>query len=119
MENTFRCDECLGTGEMATSDALCPVCNGWGTISDKVKKTSPTQEKPKYDYANFYESDACESEDAVTEGKGLQFDKFMDNILVKEGRTVVRQKQEDNPLRRRAALHQDRPANRTVIGPRK
>lgn len=107
MENDIVCSECDGTGEAPGIDALCPACNGWGTVDGEPMH----DRKPGLDVS--------EGDDCLGESKGLQFDKFMDNILVKEGRTVVRQKQEDNPLRRRAALHQDRPANRTVIGPRK
>lgn len=110
MENDIVCSECDGTGEMPDMDALCPICNGWGTVDGNPRNKT---------HDNFDTDYNVREGDNVSEGKGLQFDKFMDNILVKEGRTTVRQKQEDSPLRRRAALHQDRPANRTVIGPRK
>lgn len=44
------------------------------------------------------------------------FDKFMDKILISEGYGRPAMKPEDNPQRRRAARHQDRPGNKTRFG---
>jgi len=46
--------------------------------------------------------------------EGVNFDKFIDRILISEGHNRQPAQQEDNPQRRRAAKRQDRPANRTV-----
>lgn len=51
----------------------------------------------------------------VPEGK-VGFDKFMDRILVCEGAGRPPVPEEDNPQRRRAARHQDRPNNRIRYG---
>jgi len=44
------------------------------------------------------------------------FDKFMDKILISEGYGRKPTPPEDNPQRRRAARHQDRPGNKTRYG---
>lgn len=50
-------------------------------------------------------------------GEGVQdFDKYMDQILIKEGHGRPPVKPEDNPQRRRAARHQDRPNNKIRYG---
>lgn len=92
-DDEVECDGCGGSGyDDEDSNVKCEFCKGTGMMPD---------------------------DGSVNESNGIQFDKFMDKILVSEGHNVVRRKQEDNPLRLRAARHQDRPANRTVIGPRK
>lgn len=47
--------------------------------------------------------------------EGFQFDKFMDNILIKESHKVVRG---DSPMRERARRHQEYPINRIKYGVR-
>lgn len=68
---------------------------------------------------------ACACEDDVSihdrptlrpEGKITDFDKYMDKILISEGRGRPPVKQEDNPQRRRAAMRQDRPLNKIRFG---
>lgn len=49
--------------------------------------------------------------------ESTDFDKFMDNTLLKEHRAKRVDRPEDNPMRRRAALHQDRPNNRIRFTP--
>ena len=44
------------------------------------------------------------------------FDKFMDKILISEGNGRKPTPPEDNPQRRRAARHQDRPGNKIRYG---
>lgn len=53
-------------------------------------------------------------EDSPRAGGG--FDKFMDRILINEGRLRVPDREEDSPQRRRAARHQDRPLNKIRFG---
>ena len=92
-DDQVSCEDCKGRGlNLMDTNEPCETCGGSGEVS-----------RPQN----------------LPENKGLQFDKFMDRIVTLEGANRVHVKQEDNPLRRRAALHQDRPANRTVIGPRK
>lgn len=54
--------------------------------------------------------------DRFGEGKVTDFDKYMDKILVSEGRGRPAVPPEDNPQRRRAAKHQDRPGNKIRFG---
>lgn len=50
-------------------------------------------------------------------GEGVaEFDKFMDRILISEGRGAPPVHVEDNPQRLRAARHQDRPNNKIRYG---
>src|SRR5260221_1663833 len=59
-----------------------------------------------------------EDHSARTAPSGRQFegfDKFIDDILIKESRSPSVKTMQDSPLRQRAARHQDRPANRTII----
>lgn len=44
------------------------------------------------------------------------FDKFVDQILIKEGHNRVKQHEYDSPQRKRAARHQDRPLNKIRFG---
>lgn len=46
----------------------------------------------------------------------IGFDKYMDQILIKEGHGRPAVAAEDNPQRRRAARHQDRPNNKIRYG---
>jgi|SRR6478609_1851127 len=50
------------------------------------------------------------------ESKVTDFDKYMDKILISEGHGRPAVPPEDNPQRRRAAKHQDRPGNKTRFG---
>ncbi len=49
-------------------------------------------------------------------GEGVNFDKFMDKILISEGAGRKATPVETSPQRIRAARHQDRPLNKTRFG---
>lgn len=54
-----------------------------------------------------------EDEEPVTESS--QFDKFMDRILISEGRAVKKTETVDSPQRKIAKLYRESAANRTVF----
>lgn len=45
--------------------------------------------------------------------ESVVYDKFMDATLLAERRAATRPADDDSPMRKRAARHQDRPNNRT------
>lgn len=51
--------------------------------------------------------------------EGVSFDKFMDSILVKEGRLTPRRVEEENPIRERVRRHREKPLNRITYGVKK
>jgi transcription initiation factor TFIIIB Brf1 subunit/transcription initiation factor TFIIB len=71
--------------------------------------------------SNLYETDEgeylcddCGSSSGEVK-EGVSFDKFMDRILLSEG-NKTKMKVVENPNRKRAATHQDRPLNRIRYG---
>ncbi len=73
-------------------------------------ETLPDHEHPPVGHA----TPSCPA--LYPEGKVTDFDKYMDKILISEGHGRPAVPPEDNPQRRRAARHQDRPGNKTRFG---
>lgn len=96
------CDMC---GEVVPEDQLTPTETGTLACTQCAE-----EELVQRDYV------ADMATDARPLGEGVGFDKFMDNILVSEGRLRTPVREEDSPLRRRAARHQDRPLNKIRFG---
>lgn len=89
----------------------CPDCGApagadhkIGCNNDDDKSAEPDVEEPV-------------NVDSLTKhNESINFDKYMDKILVQEGRVRTPVKQIDSPQRVRAAKHQDRPLNKTRFG---
>ncbi len=83
-----------------------------GVINHKSDEEVYDEEERQRDYM-----DDMDDVESRRMGEGVQeFDKYMDQILIKEGHGRPAVKPEDNPQRRRAALRQDRPANKIRYG---
>lgn len=96
----------LDDDENPMGDHTCPEC---GAGPGEECECSVDDEDPR----DFNDARL----DAKRVGEGvIGFDKYMDQILIKEGHGRPAVKPEDNPQRRRAALHQDRPNNKIRYG---
>lgn len=100
-EGNEDCKECFGTGDaMGAGDEFgqkCWLCGGSGK-------------------AMSADDDDMDEVASLGVDEGFVFDKFVDQILISEGYGRAPVKPEDNPQRRRAARHQDRPGNKTRFG---
>ena len=108
--------------EDAMGDHVCPDCGApEGAECDCVVDDEDPRD---YNDARYDAERAGDMDDDVhvrptlrPVGEGVQeFDKFMDKILISEGHGRKPTPEEDNPQRRRAAKHQDRPGNKTRFG---
>ncbi len=93
------CDECGGMGE-----AFCDACDGDGQIT--AGEVGP--EPAAAGMMNTLPPPTTE---------GFTFDRFMDNIIIKEGASNTKVKTlADSPQRVRARKHQERPLGRIRFG---
>lgn len=102
-DHRTECPDCEGLGRITRGQSngyTCTTCDGTGSVLD-------LDQTPE----DRYSTDA----ERLGEVK-FGFDKYMDKILISEGYGAPVVKPEDNPQRRRAAMHQDRPGNKTKFG---
>lgn len=102
-ENPMGAMECPACGAAPGAECGCEI--------DDVGNELPDHEHPPDDEFDIHTRPTLRPE-----GKVSEFDKYMDKILISEGHGRPATKPEDNPQRRRAARHQDRPGNKTRFG---
>ncbi len=100
-ENPMGAMECPACGSPAGEECECMIDDEGGL---------PDHEHPPEEL-DIHTRPTLRPESKVTD-----FDKYMDKILISEGYGRPAVKPEDNPQRRRAATHQDRPLNKTRYG---
>lgn len=114
LQEVDECVECGGCGSQASGD-ICDVCGGTGTVA--VSLAGPSECDCG---AQDQESHVCPvcSSGRTAALEGYEFDKFMDNIILKEGRAgnPNRLNGVDSPQRERARRHQEKPINRIKWG---
>ena len=109
------CDECAEAAAMGVETSCCgddhgsevEVCDMCGmemqdNVCDCCAASMHNHDQPmKFKFAG------------VALGERYEFDKFMDDILIRESR---KPHFGDSPMRKRALKHQERPINRTRYG---
>lgn len=101
------CDDPVGPVKNVRGAMLCARC-AQEAGEDRAREDD-------WETQRDYRADA--RMDAKRMGEATSgFDRFMDSILIAEGHNRQPTKQEDNPMRRRAQRHQDRPNNKIRYG---
>lgn len=113
--NCDKCGEEIPPGEevevMNPDGVLCPRC-----AAEEEDEILARNRDAMRDYYTDMAIDRYRMGES-SEPQGVKdFDKYMDQILIKEGHGRPAVKPEDNPQRRRAARHQDRPLNKIRYG---
>ncbi len=115
--------EVMGHGELDASDEPHKACDGGGECDPDVNKANRGDESCGT-VGDTTVDDVVKKLDAVFSGpanESIGFDKFMDDLLLKEGvhKNKARAMGGDSPQRIRAARHQERPLGRIVYGAKK
>lgn len=115
--------EVMGHGELDASDEPHKACGVAGECDPDVNKANRGDESCAT-VGDTTVDDVVKKLDAVFSGpanESIGFDKFMDDLLLKEGvhKSKARSMGGDSPQRIRAARHQERPLGRIVYGAKK
>jgi hypothetical protein len=139
---TGKCDECgadwdgdseacsvcgaamLGDSGSDEEPRNCEVCGApGGEPCDPGCPNAPYEDPLELDPDRAWDERGDRADDEAHFGRedrqfdeSTDFDKFMDRTLLDEGKRKMVDKPEDNPQRRRALGHQNRPLDRTRIG---
>lgn len=112
MDDAWTCTEC---GENFTEEELIDAARPYprdadteaGWLSDEERGLPPSPSVTGRSYMKGPRHEGMQMTEAT------DFDKFMDRTLIDERRAKLVDAPEDNPQRRRAMTHQNRPADRT------
>ena len=114
LDEVDECNECGGMGSSMSGD-LCGTCGGGGTVAISVGEDDTCEccglPRESCSCPPGCPNCSCGGESFV---ESFGFDKFMDQIILKEGSVFKKAvlSTPDSPQRERARRHQEKPINR-------